>query len=144
MLCLGYKDWLQAKLGIWRHPIIAFGTGIGIMFYEGGYGVLMLKVETYHWKSEHILCGVPWTNTFIFVPLLIALPILFAESFARLISKAGEIAFTDPKTARTLPVASGSWSSFWMGFAIPQVAMYINFIILLVLLDYLQPWRPLP
>ena len=100
LLCLGYKDWLQAKLGVWRHPVIAFGAGIGIMFYEGCYGVLLLKIETYHWKPEFILGGVPLTNTFIFVPLLIALPILFAESFGRLISKAGEIAFTDPKIAR--------------------------------------------
>ena len=144
MLCLGYRDWLQKKMGVWRHPIIAFTTGILIMFYEGGYGVLLLNVETYHWRPEFIIGGVPWPNTFIFVPLLIALPILFAESFGKLIAAAGDIAFTDPKTARSLPLGIGSWSSFWMGFAIPQVAMYINFIVLLTLLDHLQPWTPLP
>lgn len=144
LVCLGYREALQRKLGVWRHPIIAFAAGIAIMLYEGGLGVILLKIETYHWKPEHILCGVPWTNTFIFVPLLVALPILLAESFAKLIARTGEVAFTDPSSARDLPLASGSWPAFWMGFAIPQVAMYINFLVLLFLLDYLQPWTPLP
>jgi len=97
---------------------------------------VVLGAQDYNWKPEHLIWMKPITNSLILEPLMLILPIFFANQAAGFDSPLP----TWGEKGDGTPVLSGKSASFWLGFCAVQTGLYGMVAFMIAFLNWLQPW----
>jgi hypothetical protein len=130
---------MAARFGLWRYPLVAYGVAIPVQFYEGSYGIGLLGIERYHWRPSFLVLNVPWTNAALLVPLMIGFAMLFIDAI-RSFMPPDELPPVHSPPRHSSWFGAGRPASFVAGFAAPQAGFYLTFLLMMPLLQHLQPW----
>jgi hypothetical protein len=159
LVCLRYRDRLDAALGGAQYLAVGLLLGLGDLVIEG---TTVGALHLYRFHYRHLLVsGVPLTNV-VFVAIGQATLLFLARRTASVIEAAGQpaIAGRPPVTAAraperasergsrggvavlTAPVTTRDlgWSPFFLGAMIPTAAMYAGAFPTVFLLHWLNPW----
>jgi hypothetical protein len=137
-----HRDGLKARFGAYSLAPSLIVIPIAILFYEGLWGCVILRVQSCNWRPEHLIWMKPWSNSLILEPLMLILPIFFANQAAEALKMTG---FESPlptwggKGGATLVLVE-KWTSFWLGFCTVQTGLYGMVAFVIAFLNWIQPW----
>ena len=124
------KDVFDRRFGVWGYAVVWMIGAIGVMLYEVPV-VHLLHIWTYHQRPEHMIWGVPWSDTWLAGNL-----VLITYAGLRWMERWSRI----PAGARFDLKSEDTWKGIVMGGLPVWAAFYITFLIQQFWYSATQPW----
>lgn len=74
-----HRESLKARFGTYSLVPYLVVIPVAILFCEGLWGCVILRVQNYNWRPERLVWMKPWSNSLILEPLMLILPIFLCE-----------------------------------------------------------------